>query len=113
MTKRGQALIEFIMILPVFLFLVLGMIDFGTIFYQKYALQNHLDIITTKYQNHQEDEISSYLKKHDLKMESVKEEDTRTITIQKEIPIHTPLLDRALGSPYTITESGTIYDEAK
>ena len=43
--NRGQALVEFILILPVFLMIILCMIDFGKIFYEKYALQNDLDLI--------------------------------------------------------------------
>ena len=38
--KKGQALVEFVIILPIFLFLLLGVIDVGRIMYTKVNLEN-------------------------------------------------------------------------
>ena len=46
-----SGIFEFILILPVFLFLVLGMIDFGKIIYNKFTLQNDLNAIVELYQD--------------------------------------------------------------
>ena len=35
--NKGQALVEFIIIIPVLLLLLMGMIDFGNIIHKKYA----------------------------------------------------------------------------
>ena len=40
MNKKGQALVEFILILPVLILILFVIIDFGNIFYSKYELQN-------------------------------------------------------------------------
>ena len=39
-SNKGQALLEFILILPVFLMLFLGIIDFGRIIYEKNRLES-------------------------------------------------------------------------
>ena len=51
--NKGQALVEFIIILPVALLLVLGVIDFGNIIYKKYTVENDLDTVLDQYQNDQ------------------------------------------------------------
>ena len=48
--NKGQALVEFIIILPVALLLVLGVIDFGNIIYKKYTLENDLNTVVDLYQ---------------------------------------------------------------
>ena len=40
MNRKGQALIEFVLILPVFLLILFVIVDFGNIFHSKYELQN-------------------------------------------------------------------------
>ena len=42
MNKKGQALVEFILILPVLLLIIIGMIDIGNIFLSKYDLNKDL-----------------------------------------------------------------------
>ena len=42
MNKKGQALVEFILILPVLLLILMAMIDIGNIFLKKYELENSL-----------------------------------------------------------------------
>jgi len=38
--NKGQALVEFIIILPIFLLLIISIIDFGNIISKKYSLEN-------------------------------------------------------------------------
>ncbi len=39
-SSKGQALIEFVIILPVFLMLIFAIIDFGRVIYEKNMLEN-------------------------------------------------------------------------
>ena len=57
--NRGQALVEFIIILPVFLLLIISVIDFGNIISKKYSLENDLDIISDMYKNNKNENIST------------------------------------------------------
>ena len=51
MNKKGQALVEFILILPVLLLIIIGMIDIGNIFLSKYDLNKDLENVVNLYQN--------------------------------------------------------------
>ena len=46
MNKKGQALIEFILILPIILLILVYLIDIGHIFMQKYDLNNSLETVS-------------------------------------------------------------------
>ena len=60
LNKKGQALIEFVIILPIFLLLVMGVLDFGNILYQKYKLENSVDYITDLYKNKEEEDLAAW-----------------------------------------------------
>ena len=53
MNRKGQALIEFVLILPVFLMILFLVIDFGTIYVAKMKLEStSTEIIDSYYDNH-------------------------------------------------------------
>ena len=39
-TDKGQALVEFVLVLPILLFILAGIVEFGTLFYNKQVLTN-------------------------------------------------------------------------
>jgi len=99
--NKGQALVEFVLILPIFIFLLLVIIDFGIIFNEKNNLENvSLDIINL-YNNGTslEDIKKLYLKNKIVIMDEV---DYYKINISKDINLITPGLSRIFGEPYTI-----------
>ena len=104
----GQALVEFVLVLPVFLLLVFGTIDFGTIIYEKYRLQNDLDVVKDLYVQKQEQELSRYLSGKKLSVSYDLSENYTTIVLTKKVDIITPGLSQILNSPYTVKESLTI-----
>ncbi|MDD3452741.1 MAG: pilus assembly protein [Bacilli bacterium] len=109
--NKGQALIEFILILPVFLMIILGIIDFGKIFYTKYTMQNDLDVIADLYKNNKIDEYNNYAANNDLNLQISSNIELTTIKITKNIDIMTPGLDKILGNPYLIEESMIVSNE--
>lgn len=111
MKNRGQALVEFVLIVPVFLMILLAVIDFGTIFHTKYTLQNDLDLITNLYKEQKEDDYLNYALNKKLQLDITKNNNYTTIEVSKNVKINTPLLDKALKSPYTVKESITIYEK--
>lgn len=111
MNKRGQALIEFILVLPVFIFIVLGMIDFGNIIYQKYKLENELDLITNLYSESKENEILEFSNKIGAVTSISTSNNYVTITLKKNVKITTPGLNIVLGNPHTVEVSRVIYEE--
>ena len=73
MNKKGQALVEFILILPVLLLIVMALIDVGNIFLKKYELNNDLETVTELYKNNNEKELSLYLSSEDLTLDNYKD----------------------------------------
>ena len=111
LNKKGQALIEFIMILPVFLMLVIGMIDFGKIIYEKYTLQNKLDLVVNLYTTNKIDNMNSYINDNQLKLKIEKNSNYITLTITKEVNIATPVLNKILNNPYIVEESIVVLND--
>ena len=97
MNKKGQALVEFILILPVLLLIIMAMIDIGNIFLTKYTLNNDLDIVTNLYQNNDVKNLGTYLASEDLTLDDKAVNGITTLTIKKNIEINAPLLSNILG----------------
>lgn len=108
--ERGQALIEFLMIVPILFLIIMAVFDFGNILYHRYELENHLDLITSLYQDEKQNELDDYLDKHDLIMEVSREADYQVIYVKRKLSISTPGLGKILGDPYSISTSKTLYE---
>lgn len=109
----GQALIEFILILPVFLLLVFGSIEFGKIIYEKYQLQNDLDTVKMLYTQKRTQELEQYLQNKNLIISYEQKGDYTILTITKMIKVITPGLNQILKSPYPVKESVTLLNETQ
>lgn len=110
--KRGQALIEFILIIPVLVLFILGMFDIGNIIYKKYQLENNLDYIVDLYRVSKNIELQKYINSENITMDTTEDTEYTTITISKKITIITPGLSKILGSPYSITTDRVIINES-
>lgn len=110
MKDKGQALIEFVLVLPILLLILCALIDFGMIFYNKYTLENELDYIIDLYKNENEARITSYAQEKNFKASYVVENNDIIFTITKDIKINTPGLNKVLGNPYKLKISRTIYE---
>lgn len=106
--KKGQALVEFIIILPVFIFLVFGLIDFGKIIYIKNELNILLPDIEEMYKkNNTEEEITGLVKKNNKdNILDIKSDDIYiTFKVSRSLDIITPGLNNIIGNPYKISEA--------
>ena len=112
MKKKGQALVEFILILPIFLMLLLSTIDIGKIFYTKIILEDKMsDIIDYDLTN--EEEIISKFKLEEDKIELKIVEDNEYLNYKKKkkIDIITPGLNLIFKNPYNLTVTRSIKNE--
>lgn len=102
MNNRGQALIEFVLILPVFLFILFAVIDFGIIFNSKSNLENDSADIVELYRNGTliEDIEVMY---SDNDIDIFDDGKYYKITISTSVNLITPGLNRILGDPYLIS----------
>ena len=99
--NRGQALVEFIMILPILILFIMAVFDFANILLKKNEMNDILNDVVSLYENNKKDKIQSFVTENG--------DEFLTITISKKIDINTPGLSNILGNPYKIEESRTIY----
>lgn len=107
MNKKGQALIEFVLILPVFLMILFAIVDFGLIFNAKSELENNsIDIIELIKNDTDIKDIESLYKDTSIKIK----EDTKytKVIITTSVKVMTPGLNKVLGDPYQIRVERTI-----
>jgi len=106
MNTRGQALIEFVLILPVLIFLLFLIVDFGRIMYSKNHLENlNDDVINLLGENKSYEEIVKFLNEKNntslIKLDLTYGSDSNlTIEIKEEITLLTPGLNLILDDPY-------------
>ena len=106
--NRGQALVEFVLVLPVLVLLLFGMIEFANIIKEKYELETHVDPAIALYKN--EDElINKYEKDNDINISFDKSGNLVTIYISKNINLITPGITNFLGNPFEVKTQRTFY----
>ncbi len=115
MNKRGQALIEFVIILPVFIFMIFAALDFGIIINTKNSLENIIgDVVDYYNEGKSYDEITSLL---NLKKESINIEIVNTnneyveIILYKNKNLVTPGSSLIFDNPYKVSVNRVIYYE--
>ena len=108
---KGQALVEFILIIPVFAFLILGIIDIGNIVINKYNLENDLSNVTELYQNGKYSEIDKYIQRNNIKINYEKDDSYITIILIDNVSIKTPGLNNILGKKMKIETKRVIVNE--
>ena len=108
--NKGQALVEFIIVLPILLLIIMAMIDFGNIFIKKYSLENDLDIVYNMYREERYNDINKYVKNKKIVINYKTDNEYITINLSKIVKINTPILNNIIGKNYKITTSRTLYE---
>ena len=107
--NRGQALVEFVLVLPILLLLIFAFIDLGRVI----VCKNHLEGVMSEVASLEESEISNYLKNdNDYKISyDIKENEYKEITLITKIDLITPGLRKILNTPYTVkVERSIVYE---
>ncbi len=112
--NKGQALIEFVMILPILIFMIFACIDFGKVLYTKNNLENKMeDVITLHEAGKDIKSIQEELKleKEKIELQSTREEKYLNFTLEKNVDILTPGLNLILKNPYKAISKRVVLDE--
>lgn len=114
--KKGQALVEFVIILPVLLIMIFGIFDFGKIIYAKNELANIMPDVKELYKkNNSYSELLDLVKENnkDNKLTISKEENNKYIRIKiyREIELITPGLGIIIDNPFEATTELVIKNE--
>ena len=110
--NKGQALVEFIIIVPVLLLVLLALVDFGSIIHQRYVLENDIDIVSDMYEDNKMDDINSYINKIDASISYENDNKYVTIKLEKKANYITGIISNIMGNDYKITASKTIIKES-
>lgn len=105
--RKGQALVEFVIILPILLLVVISMIDFGNLLYQKYQLEQDLEYISDLYIANDTNALEQ--EKQKLHVTTIEDGSFVTLQVQKEANLASPILRRVLGDHYQIETSRKLY----
>lgn len=107
MNRKGQALVEFVLILPIFLLILFAVVDFGMILSKKNELENvSVDVVSMIKNNDDIEDIKMLYP--DLTIDISSDSKYTTVKIYKNIDIMTPGLNLVLGDPYEIVVERTI-----
>ena len=107
MNRKGQALVEFVLILPVFIMILFLVVDLGTIYSRKANLEN---VIVDAVKNGKE---LSWIKEiyNDYMINISSSEDYKKITVADYVNLITPGIDLILDDPYEIMVERFVYDD--
>lgn len=108
--NRGQALVEFLLIIPILMFIVLAFIDVGNIVVSKYRLEDQISTIVNLYENNSLDDIQKFTNSNDLKVTYENKDNYVIITVSNYVSIITPGLNNILGKNMKIETKRTIYE---
>lgn len=101
MNRKGQALIEFVLILPIFLFILFAIIDFGIIFSTKNNLENDSSDIIDLYKNGKSlVELNNLYLDNEIKISD--DGKYYKFIISTSVNLITPGFNRIFGDPYVI-----------
>lgn len=113
MNKKGQALVEFIIILPILIMLFFGAVDFGRIVIRKNELESITSDVVKLYKDgNSYEKIEDFLKENnDSNTLSIKNKDNEYVEfiLQSELNFVTPGLGKILGEPYIVNSKRVIY----
>lgn len=98
MNKKGQALVEFILILPIFIMILLASFDWVRIIQTKIELQNDI-----------EDYISLNVEKSNIT--SLKKDDYIVYKASKDLDIYSPILTVIISDKYKVEVERSVYDK--
>lgn len=104
--RKGQALVEFVIILPVIIMLIFSFIDLGRIILENNRLENLTTTVINKYEEtNNYEEVVKHLEKlgyDDVELSIKKETNVMTIKLKRDVDMITPGLNSVLGDPYSI-----------
>ena len=111
--KKGQALVEFIIILPVIIYVIMVIVDFLIIIDYKNNLESKMDGVVSLYKKGNVDEINDYLNKDLKNVTYTSKKDNKYTYIEVDIDYSfiTPGLNNMLGDNFKIKSERVILNE--
>ena len=102
--NKGQALIEFVLILPILIFMLLAFIDIGKMIILKNHLESLLSDINIKTESIKDLE-------YEIKFTREEKGEEVVVTLESCLEVTTPGLSKIIGDPACVTTSKIIKKE--
>lgn len=112
MNKKGQALVEFIMVFPILLILIISLVDVGNIYIKKYELNKDLEIVSEYYEIGKNQELLAYVSSGDIEFFEEKNGDLTILSLKKKVNVNAPILSNIIGKKYTIEVKKPILEDS-
>ena len=101
--NKAQALVEFVLLLPVLLFILFIVFDFANIFYNKNHLEGVINDVANLVENNAHDAtIKKAINDESITYTTKKEDAFIKIRLTKKIELVTPFSSVIFDDPYTI-----------
>ncbi len=100
MNKKGQALVEFIIIIPIFVMLMLAVFDYAKIMQTRFDLETRLEDVILNDVNLSNDET----------LEVMDLEGEKKYILKKNVSIFSPVLSVFMGTKYEIKCERVVYE---
>ena len=97
MENKGQALVEFVLILPLVLLILMYVVDASKIISYKTDLETDMNVIVNMYQSNKE-QLDDYVTINNIEISFQNNQDLTTIIIKKQTRYTMPLLNKILGN---------------
>ena len=109
--RHGQALIEFVLVLPILLLIIFAFLDFGRIILCKNHLENTMSEVVSLYKDNSD--IQSFLQKdNDYKITfQIQKSNYTKIILETKLDLITPGLNKILNNPYKVSVERSVLDE--
>lgn len=111
MKNKGQALVEFVILIPIVLMIIFVVIDFSNIFYQKNHLEGTISEVVSYKENGKSNSFVKSKIPSDVSVSYKKSDNMLKITVSKSINLVTPFSSAIFDNPYPISTDRTIIYE--
>lgn len=111
MNRKGQALVEFVILIPVIMMIIFVIIDFSNVFYQKNYLENVTNDVVRLKERGKSDQYVKKVTDNDIKITYKSSGEFKKIVVSKNVHLVTPFSTMFFKNPYIIKTERVIYYE--
>lgn len=101
MNNKGQALVEFIIIIPVLVLIILAIIDYSRIIQVRSYLENAMEEVIDN---------EDYKLDSDIILNEVTTDGERSYYLRKSVDLYSPILNFVMDNPYPVEIKRVIYE---
>lgn len=98
MNKKGQALVEFVLVLPILIFLLLGVVDISRLMIMKNHLESVLGSVDV-------DTTNILDKEYDIELIRKDQGSSVVVELKSCLEVSTPGLNKIIGDPACVSTS--------